>query len=376
MTGNATSKQDQPIRIGTAEATAGELVYGWFEVAELPTGGVERLPVMIAQGQLPGPVFWLTGNIHGNELTGMAAIHDAIKPEIVENLRGTVIAIPSLNPAGLRVGQREPYIDPNDPNRTFPGYVPSHADPEDEERAQKTPTIYEAAMGRLFEQIRATADFLIDLHCYSLQSTSFTIRDRVLYHDESEQADSEELYRRTDEMGQAFGLPIVNEALARQYVDSKLHRSTSGAALNEGRIPAFTVELGLSGGIDPRALEAGTTGILNALKWAGMLPGDPQQITSVPAPKPDFNTRRESQPRAHQSGIIRYRVQPGDLISKGQVIAILTDIFGRTLSDGEIHSPEDGWVISLNLGAICYQGQVVTNLALRDDGPMVEPFPS
>ncbi len=366
---------NKTIRVGTAEARPGQIVYGWFDIVELPTGGMERLPVIIAQGRQPGPVFWFTGNIHGNELTGMAAIHDTIKPSLVEDLRGTIVAIPSLNPAGLRVERREPYFDFNDPNRTFPGYTPPNEDQVVTERKQNYPTIYEEAMARLFEVIKATADFLIDLHCYGLQATSFTIRDRVLYHTEAEREASEALYRRTDELCKAFGLPVVNESTATSYVESKLHRSASGAALNEARIPSFTVELGLSGGIDPKALAAGSTGILNSLKWAGMIPGEVQPITSVPVPQVSFNTKRENQPRAKSSGVLRYHVKPGDIVQKGDIIATLTDMFGRPLPEGEIEALSDGWIISLSRGAICYQGQTITNMAIRDDEPMVEPFP-
>ncbi|HEX2915240.1 MAG TPA: succinylglutamate desuccinylase/aspartoacylase family protein [Chloroflexia bacterium] len=367
---------DKGVQVGTAEAQPGKLVYGWFDIAELPTGHVERLPVIIAQGYEPGPVFWLTANIHGDELTGMAAIHDIVKPDIVEDLRGTIVAIPSLNPAGLRVTQRRPYFESHDPNRTFPGYHRPSENPEKEEREQKYPTIYETAMGRLFEVIKETADFLIDLHCYGLQAMSFTIRDRVLYHDETEKAAAEELYQRTDELCKAFGLPVVNEAAARHYVDAHLHRSTSGAALNLARIPAITVELGLIGGVDPDALKAARTGIVNSLKWAGMLPGELQPITTIPLPKVPFNTRRENQPRAAVSGIIRYHVKPGDVVEEGQVIATLTDIYGRVLPvNGEIRAESEGWIISLSRGGVCYQGQVITNMAVRDDEPMVEPFP-
>ncbi len=376
MITSTTATEPKTVRVGTAEARPGELVYGWFEVAELPTGHVERLPVLIAQGREVGPVFWLTANIHGDELNGMAAIHEVVRPELLENLRGTVVAIPSLNPAGLRVGKREPYIDPHDPNRTFPGYTKPSADSTDEEREQKNPSIYEAAMARLFDVIKETADFLIDLHCYGLQASCFTIRDRVLYRSEDERAAAEELYRRTDEMCQVLGLPVVNESQASRYVDAKLHRSTSGAALNEAHIPSFTVELGLTGGVDPAAVTAGATGIRNVLKWAGLLPGVPEPITNVPVPQLPFNTQRENQPRARASGILRYRVRPGDIVRKGDLIATLSDIHGRLLpKDGEIRAESDGWIISLTRGAICYQGQSVTNMGVRDDKPMVEPFP-
>lgn len=371
----ATEVQIKPVTVGNAMSRPGEIVYGWFDIAELPTGHTERLPVVIVQGREPGPCFWFTANIHGDELTGMAALHATITADLARDLRGTVVAIPSLNPAGLRIGKREPYLEPGDPNRTFPGYRRPTEEPSKAEREAKNPTIYEEAMARLFDVIKDTADFLIDLHCYDLQATSFTIRDRVLYRNDAERGATEELYRRTDEMCKAFGLPVVNESTAARYVDAKLHRSTSGAALNEARIPSFTVELGLIGGVDPNALTAAKTGIFNSLKWAGLLPGEIEPITTVPLPYLPFNTMRENTPRAHRSGILRYHVRPGDVVREGQVVATLTDIHGRVLPDGDIRAEHDGWVISLTRGAMCYQGQSVTNMAIRDDEPMVEPFP-
>jgi predicted deacylase len=369
--------ETKTVQVGTAESRPGEIVYGWFDLAQLPTGHVERLPVIIAQGREPGPVFWFTANIHGDELTGMAAIHDVVKPDLLENLRGTVVAIPSLNPAGLRTVRRVPYFESQDPNRSFPGYTGPVSDPVTAERQQHPPSIYDLAMERLFQDIHSTADYLVDLHCYGLQSSSFTIRDRVLYHKEEELPTANSLYRQMDEMCRAFGLPVVNESEAGRYVDQKLHRSTSGAALNEARIPAITVELGLIGGVDPDALSAGRTGLYNVLKWAGMLPGEPEKIISVPVPEVPFSTRRENSPRARASGILRYHVRPGDIVSEGDLIGTLTDIFGTPVPEfSEIRAESDGWIISLSRGAICYQGQTVTNMAMRDDAPMVEPFPA
>jgi predicted deacylase len=64
------------------------------------------------------------------------------------------------------------------------------------------------------------------------------------------------------------------------------------------------------------------------------------------------------------------------MVSQGDVIATLTDIFGNPIPENsEIRAESDGWIISLSRGAMCYQGQVVTNMAVRDDNPMLETFP-
>jgi uncharacterized protein len=334
----------------------------------LPTGTTEKLPVIVAQGYENGPTFWFTAGIHGNELTGIPAIHETITAELAKNLRGTIIAIPSLNPSGLRTGRRLSYYDNQDPNRAFPEYV-DHKDATPDH----TPGLNEILFQRLYQKIEETADFLIDLHCYDGITIPFTIRDRVLYKTEAEKTEAILLQEKLEAMAKAFGLPIVGEFLAEKYIKRRLHRSTSGITLNNGRIPSFTVELGIMDYVDENALQAAKTGILNALKWAGMLEGKPEKISSVPVPQVDFNTRREGIPKAPVSGLVRYKVRPGDIIQKGEVIAVINDIYGRPLQ--EVHAPADGWVMANSRGLMVYQGQSLFSLALRDDDPQVVPFP-
>ena len=108
------------IAIGDIKSKPGEIVYGFLDVLEHPIGTVERLPIIIAQGKVEGPTFWLTANIHGNEYTGIPVIHNVINGLDMEKLSGTIVAIPSLNPSGSRVIRRYPYYDQKDPNRLFP----------------------------------------------------------------------------------------------------------------------------------------------------------------------------------------------------------------------------------------------------------------
>jgi hypothetical protein len=367
----------RPLSLGTATAVAGEIACGWYTLAELATGHVERVPVLIARGREPGPTVWVTAGIHGDELTGVAVVHDLVGPALLAGLRGTVVAVPCLNPVGLHTERREPYLDPRDPNRLFPGADPPRGDPLEQARARRTPGLFELAYGRLFAELRASADAYVDLHCYGLQAACFGIRDRVLVRDEAERPAAEALGLRLDAMCRASGLPVVQELRAARYVDKELHRSTTGAALNEARIPALTIELGLIGGVDPTALEAGRTAVANIFKWCGVLAGEPAPVTGVPQPRVDFPVMRDNAPPAPCSGFVRHHVRPGDVVRAGDLLATLTDLHGRPLGErGEIRADADGWVLALVRGGVCYQGQVVAHVAVRDDGPLVERFPT
>lgn len=363
----------RPLTLGSASAMPGELAYGWFELAALPTGHAERLPVLIARGRAPGPTLWLTANIHGDEVTGLAVIHEVVTPALLDELRGAVVALPSLNPAALHTRRRQSFLDRRDPNRLFPDSTPTTDGVTLEER--RYPAVLVAGYARLFDALRG-ADYLIDLHCYGLQASCFVFRDRVLHRDEAARPAAEERATRLAELCEWTGLPVVNEVPAARYVESRLHRSTSGAALNEAGVPAITVELGLTGAVDPPALVAGVTAVRNALRGAGMLPGAREPITSVPVPLLPYPVMRELAPRARNSGIVRYHVRPGDVVRAGDRVASLMDLHGRPLADGgEVLAEQDGWILALPRGAICYQGEAVVHMAVRDEGPMVERFP-
>ena len=108
------------IKIGDVSAAPGEIRYGHWHALAHPTGHVEFFPVIIAQGRREGPCFWLTAGVHGSEQAGPLVLYELLTRELVARLKGTVVAIPALNPAGLRTGSREPYHAQVDPNRLWP----------------------------------------------------------------------------------------------------------------------------------------------------------------------------------------------------------------------------------------------------------------
>jgi uncharacterized protein len=203
------------MKIGTCVAKPGKMTFGYLDVMTHFDGTPERLPVVIAAGRHDGPCFWVTGNIHGDEYVGLLAVQGGVTRALadrLDDLRGTVVALPTLNPSGLRVGRREPYYDPaTDPNRTFPDANP-HADPElAEGEDDDTPTPYEAVSNVYFELMRQTANYHIDLHAMSIQSTPFTLIDHLLYNGEEERARMEKLAAEMHGLARAFGVPVIKK---------------------------------------------------------------------------------------------------------------------------------------------------------------------
>lgn len=364
------------ITIGSATAAPGEIVTGWLDAVGLPTGAADRFPVILAQGREAGPVFWVTAGIHGGEHAGVVAAHQLVTPALVDDLRGTLVVIPALNPSGLRTRERSPYYYHNDPNRLFP-------DPEGEENGDDTSSGgLEAAYARLYRLIEETKPAaLLDLHTAQISSLPMVFRDPVLYHRRRgrgrTRAEAEALQARVGTLLGAFGFMVINEFAAESYLSKNLHRSVSGAVLNGLGIPAATVELGSWMHLDVGVVEACVTGLRNALRWAGMLGGAMEAAEGIAYVHSDGPVRRHMAPRAPEAGLAVPLVRPGERISRGQPLAKLVDIFGQPVGagDGLLLSEHDGFVLAWQHGVIRYEGEPVMMLAIPDDSEMVVAYP-
>jgi predicted deacylase len=362
------------IRIGTAESRPGEITYGAFEAVPLPTGGSDFFPVIIAQGsEAHEPVLWVTANIHGGEYDGLAAIHQLITPQLVTQLSGTLVAIPTLSPAGLRTGERSPYyLYGKDPNRMFPGLPTLNGS-----NPTLNPSALEMAYTRLFERIDATANYLIDLHDYGIASIPFAFRDPVFYREPRDKPIARKLQETVGEMLAALGLTVVNEYVSDEYLKMNLHRSVSGAALNTARIPAFTIEMGGQKVVNAQPVRAVVAALRNVMRWMGMLPGSMESITGVPVLRPDFPVRRMTHPRVPLACLIHHLVKPGDVVHAGDPVARMVDVYGRPVGpeDGLLRTEFDGFVMGIFPGMAFYPNDSIIGLAVRDDSELILPLP-
>lgn len=363
------------LTLGTATSRPGTIQYGRWEALSHPTGHAEFLPVIIAQGKEEGPCFWLTAGIHGPEHAGPAVIYRLVTRQLVDRLRGTIVAIPALNPAGLRTNKREPYHADEDPNRLWPDGRPEK--PPDPDR--DPPSSLEQAYKRLFEELAATADYMIDYHNAWIGSLSFAFMDRVFYHVDKDvdrhRAEAEALATSQAEMLLAYGHTTIREVPASKYIEDKMHRSTTAAALLLGKIPSFTVELGTGQMPDAAIVAAAVAGTRNVMRRAGMLDGEAEPIEGITVVNAGFPVRRCSTPRVNEACVVLHMVEPGDLVKAGDPVAEVCDIWGRPLGDGLLRSEHDGLVIGRSHGIYYYPGDAVLGMAIRDDAPVVVPYP-
>jgi predicted deacylase len=360
--------------IGTAHSKPNSIVYGTIEAVPLPTGSTESFPVIVAQGKSSsGPVLWLTANIHGAEYDGIAVIHGLLTSDLLSKLTGTIVAIPTLSPAGLLDSERSPhYLHGKDPNRLFPD-LPILEESNDAEPL----SAMELAFARVFERIDATADYLIDLHNYGIRSIPFAFRDPIFYREPRDRPVAAKLQHTLGDMLDALGLTVVNEYPSDKYLKSNLHRSVSGSALNRARIPAVTIEIGGQRTVNTLFVQAVSTGIRNVMRWAGMLPGPFELMPDIPVIRPGFPVRRTTQPHVSEACLVHYLVEPGDRLETGDPVAKMVDIYGKPVGPegGLLRTGSDGFVLGLFPRIAFYPNEPIMGLAVRDDSDLVVQFP-
>jgi len=293
----------------------------------------------------------------------------------VSKMRGAIVAIPALSPAGLRTMTREPYHAGKDPNRLWPdGKPPAPIDPD-----KDPPTSLEKAYARLFDQVLATADAMIDYHNAWTDSLSFSFQDRVFYRAdvdaERNKAEAEALSAKQMDLLRAYGHTIVCEMPADKLIDDELHRSTTAAAMYIGKIPSFTVELGTGHMPDPAIVAASVAGTRNVMRHLGMLDGQGETITGIKVVDPGYLCRRLSTPRTPEPGVVLHRVEAGDLVKVGDIVADILDIWGRPIGEGVLRSEYEGYVLGREHGIYYYPGEAVLSMAVRNDAPIVAPYP-
>ena len=79
------------------------------------------IPVEVIRGKENGPVMFVSGAIHGDEINGVETIKRLLsRKKILSSIKGTLVAVPVVNVFGFNRNVR--YLpDRRDLNRTFPG---------------------------------------------------------------------------------------------------------------------------------------------------------------------------------------------------------------------------------------------------------------
>ena len=114
-------------------------------------------PVLVINGENPGPVVCVTSAIHGDELNGIEVVRRVMYDIKPKKLSGTLIGVPIVNLQGFQRGSR--YLsDRRDLNRHFPGEADG--------------SLASRIAHSLFTKVISHCDYLIDIHTGSFRRTN------------------------------------------------------------------------------------------------------------------------------------------------------------------------------------------------------------
>jgi len=357
------------MQVGSVSSQPGELTSGYFEVADLPTGQSEQIPVLITEGERDGPTLWIVATIHGEEVTPLATCHDLMTQELAETMRGQVVCMPNINPAGLRQDSRTSYYHDHDPNRYWP-------DPYGEE-TERPPKVQERINQRIYEEVINAADALISFHSAHVNAVPYVVRPRVPYGYRRSKQEAKSLADELDRLVEAFGIPVLQYE-ENEYMERNLQRTTAGSVLENAGIPAFTPEMGTTAGqVVEENRKAGLIGAKNVMRELGMLDEDPVENDVTPSAPVDFACKRPVDPVTDTAGIARHHVAAGDRIEEGDPIADIVSPLGERKTT--IYSEHDGWIVARHQSPATriavYEGDPLTHTAVRDDGDLIREAP-
>lgn len=320
----------QPFEFGGATIQAGERLTVELPIARLYTSNEMTLPVQVVHGRKPGPVFFVSAAVHGDEINGVEIIRRLLASKTLNNLHGTLLAIPVVNPFGFI--QRARYLpDRRDLNRSFPGSPKG------------------SLAGRLaylfMTEIASRSHYGVDLHTGSnFRSNLPQVRSNM---DDPQ----------TLGFAKVFGAPVV--------VPSELREGSLREAVAALGKQVLVYEGGEALYFNEAAIRVGLRGIINLLRYVGMLPARKSAKLVEP-----IVTDRSSWVRAIMSGLFSRQVKLGDMVKRGAVLGIVSDPLGDDRE--EVIAPFSGVVIGqLNL-PLAHEGDALIHLARVPDSDEAE----
>ena len=291
---------------------------------------------MKARSEIAGPVVWLTGCIHGDEVGGIVIIQEVFNWLKNNSLKkGTIFAFPLLNPTGFEAVSRYINFTREDLNRCFPGHPKG--------------SMGERIADKIFQTIlKSKPSLVIDLHNDWIHSIPYVIVDNPS-NPESKQA-----METTLSLARRTGFILIKD-----QPNLDLEKKTLSGSMLSSQIPAMTFEVGGSYLIHEDHISKGVEAILNMLTGLEMIDPIAGQ-TREASRKNDFTSvllPYVNRPFCTTSGILRFLVKPGQRVKKRERVAVVYNVFGKKIET--LRASVDGIVLGHTDYALALPGMEV-----------------
>jgi len=316
--GNSTARPE--FEIAGVLARPGGRIQVEIPLGRLISGTPVAIPTIVVHGSEPGPTVWVNAATHGDEIGGIEIVRRVLDTLDPRNLAGTFIAVPILNVHGFNTGDR--YLpDRRDLNRSFPGSA----------RGSLAARVANLMMTEVVER----SDVGIDLHTGTDHRANLPQIRGDLDDD------------MTRDLAERFGAPIA--------IHAKNRKGSLRAAAHRLGKPCLLFEGGEAYRFDQSAIVTATDGVLRVLHRLGMI----DEIVPPAAIPPIAQESRWV--RASSSGIVDCRLSLGDVVERGDEVAVLRDPFGTEL--GRLKAPQRGMIVGQLQHPLVNKGDAIMHIA-------------
>lgn len=318
--------------VGTATAPAGSIARGALQIFSSARGGEEGVPVVIANGRADGPVLAIICGIHGDEYDGRVAVAEVLRKIDLDQMHGTLVFLPVVSPSAHDAASRLSAIDSVNMNAAFPG------------NASGTSTRRIAST--LFTELTTWATHVVDLHS---GGHMYDIHPYIMCHVEGPAGPAAE------QMATHYGPgAILRSDKTSSWVGGMLY-----SELTRAGIPAILTEAGGEARLREDAIEHQRAAISNLMAWLEMTPNvvpvEPAMTwTQLPENEPAYVA-------ADTSGLLRQTVRVGDVVSPGDVVGQVLDIYGDVVESVTTDRP--GIILDLRTLPLVRDGDPIALVA-------------
>lgn len=290
-------------------------------VSRLSTHTEISMRVRVVHGKRPGPVIFVSGSVHGDEIIGVEIARRLLNAVSVKRLAGTLLCVPIVNAYGFVAHQR--YLpDRRDLNRCFPG----------------------SANGSLAAQLAHHFTQEIIARC----SIGIDIHSAGLHRENLPQIRISDSRPVAAELAQIFGAPAV--------IVSKLREGSLRQTAANHDCDVLLLEAGEALRFDELGIRVGVQGILRIMGHLGM----GVKLPRKPGAK-SIQSRRTMWLRAPEGGIFRATKASGAFVDKDESVGYLADPFGDM--DLPVLSPIAGVIIGRSNLPVVNQGDALVHVA-------------
>ncbi|MEX0964883.1 MAG: succinylglutamate desuccinylase/aspartoacylase family protein [Pseudohongiellaceae bacterium] len=321
----------EPFVIGDVSVQAGTHEAIDLAIPALYTHNPMFCPVYVIHGKRPGPILFLSGAIHGDEINGVEIIRRVLNRKSLHRVRGTIVAVPVVNILGF-IAQTRYLPDRRDLNRSFPGSDKGSL---------------AARMAHLFlTEVVSQCTHGIDLHTAAIHRDNFP-QVRAELHDP-------EIKR----MALAFNSPVI--------VNTPVAEGTLRDAASKLGIPVIVYEAGEALRFSEMAIRAGVKGVVSVMRELEMIP----KVKTRRKKTDPFVASSSYWVRAEESGILRANKTLGEKVSNGESLGVISDPFGST--EENVVANGEGIIIGRTNIPLVNEGEALFHIAKFTDAESVQ----